>query len=568
MLSKFKNISLVYWHLLILLVLSGFILWPTLMPGYFFHHDDLQVMRIFEMRKCFDTGQIPCRWVPDMGYGNGYPLFNYYSVLPYYIGGIASYILGFVGAAKLLFFIPLLIGGFGMYWLVRELYGDWAGFTAGVMYQFAPYRALDGYVRGAIAESFALAVIPFVFYYFLRLIKQKTWGNFLGTSISLGLFLMCHNIMTMFFIPILAIWIVILSIKYQVLSIKRIKSVVLAGLLGIGLAAFFVFPVFLEKDLVRTDTLLEGGSDFRAHFVTVPQLFFDRKWDYGASVFGNGDTISFQIGWPHWWVVIAGVGVLIWLMLKKFSSLKKTETVLAAGFIFLFGLSLILMHNKSAFFWEAVRPIQFAQFPWRFLSIAIFTSSIIGGFFIFSLPKKLQLIMASILSLLTFFLNYQFFIPKDFYPWIDDQQKLSDPLWEIQQKAGLLDYLPKAAYYEPQGRAPYSPEIRSGKAETQDYKVESDTFSFKIKVAETANVEIPIIEYPIWKVFVDGKEYPHTDENHWGRLRIDLPPGEYSVTGKLFNTPVRIISNLVTLLALTIVAGMSFFPKLRKKVIN
>lgn len=564
---KLKNISLMWWHLLALLILSGFILWPTFMPGYFFHHDDLQVMRIFEMRKCFDTGQIPCRWVPDMGYGNGYPLFNYYSVLPYYIGGVASYIFGFVGAAKLLFFIPLLIGGFGMYWLVRELYGDWAGFTAGVMYQFAPYRALDGYVRGAIAESFALAVIPFVFYYFLRLIKNKTWGNFLGVSLSLGLFLMCHNIMTMFFVPILAFWIVLVSIKYQVLSIKGLKSVVLAGLLGIGLAAFFIFPVFLETNLVRSETLLEGGSDFRAHFVTVPQLFFERTWDYGASVFGNGDTISFQVGWPHWWMVIAAAFVLIWSFLRKGYS-NKAEKVLAAGMIFLFGVSLALMHNKSAFIWEAVRPLHYAQFPWRFLSISIFTASIIGGFLVYSLPKKSQLLIACLISAVTFFLNWQFFVPKDFYPWIDDQQKLSDPLWEIQQKAGLLDYLPKAAYYEPQGRAPYLPEIREGQAVPTEYKVGSDSFSFKIKVLETANVEIPIIEYPIWKVFVNGKEYPHTDENHWGRLRIDLPPGEYFVTGQLFNTPIRIIANSITVLSLGLVFLLGFFPKIRKKVIN
>ncbi len=172
MLKKIFTIQTIWLHFAILLGLSAFILWPTFMPGYFFHHDDLQVMRIFEMRKCFDTGQIPCRWVPDMGYGNGYPLFNYYSVLPYYIGGLASYIFGFVGAAKVLFFIPLLIGGFGMYFLIRNLYGEWPALLAATLYQFAPYRALDGYVRGAIAESFALAIIPFVFYAFLKLQKN------------------------------------------------------------------------------------------------------------------------------------------------------------------------------------------------------------------------------------------------------------------------------------------------------------------------------------------------------------------------------------------------------------
>src|SRR5574338_839363 len=54
--------------------------------GYFNMHDDLQMMRQLEMEKCFLDGQIPCGWVPDMGYGYGYPLFNYYPPFPYLIG--------------------------------------------------------------------------------------------------------------------------------------------------------------------------------------------------------------------------------------------------------------------------------------------------------------------------------------------------------------------------------------------------------------------------------------------------------------------------------------------------
>src|SRR3989304_7893353 len=54
--------------------------------GYFNMHDDLQIMRQLEMEKCFLDRQIPCRWVPDMGYGFGYPLFNFYPPLPYLVG--------------------------------------------------------------------------------------------------------------------------------------------------------------------------------------------------------------------------------------------------------------------------------------------------------------------------------------------------------------------------------------------------------------------------------------------------------------------------------------------------
>src|SRR5688500_17028486 len=110
-----------FWPIILLSVISIIISIPIFQSGYFTHHDDLQVMRIFEMRKCLEDFQIPCRWVPDLGYGNGFPLFNFYPVLPYYIGAILSYIFGFVVSAKIIFLIPLMLAGFSMYILAKSI---------------------------------------------------------------------------------------------------------------------------------------------------------------------------------------------------------------------------------------------------------------------------------------------------------------------------------------------------------------------------------------------------------------------------------------------------------------
>ncbi|MBI4037238.1 hypothetical protein HY385_02345, partial [Candidatus Daviesbacteria bacterium] len=153
------KIMLKHWWFYLILVLSILTIWPLFLPGYFSHHDDLQVMRIFEMRRCLMDLQIPCRWVPDMGYGNGFPIFNFYSAFPYYLGALFSFVLGYIGAAKALFFIPLALGGVSMYFLGKELFGRVGGVIAAGLFIFAPYRALDTYVRGDIAESFSLAIL-------------------------------------------------------------------------------------------------------------------------------------------------------------------------------------------------------------------------------------------------------------------------------------------------------------------------------------------------------------------------------------------------------------------------
>ncbi|MDP3244754.1 MAG: 6-pyruvoyl-tetrahydropterin synthase-related protein, partial [bacterium] len=195
-----------YWPFILIVVLSLSVSWPLVKSGYFSHQDDLQVIRIFEMRKCFADMQIPCRWVPDMGWGNGFPLFNFYGVFPYYLGAVLSYFVGYIGAAKLLFFIALSAGSFGVYLLIKSLWGKSAGITSAVLYLFAPYKALDVYVRGALSESMALAIIPFVFYFVYKLITSSEKKFSILFSLSLFLFLITHNIMTIIFLPVLFGW--------------------------------------------------------------------------------------------------------------------------------------------------------------------------------------------------------------------------------------------------------------------------------------------------------------------------------------------------------------------------
>ena len=68
-------------HLLIITIICLVLGWQLLQKGYYPMHDDLQVMRLYEMRRCFNDGQIPCRWAPDMDNNYGQAMFNYYTVM-------------------------------------------------------------------------------------------------------------------------------------------------------------------------------------------------------------------------------------------------------------------------------------------------------------------------------------------------------------------------------------------------------------------------------------------------------------------------------------------------------
>mgnify|MGYP003396209684 CR=1 FL=1 len=70
-----KSFIVNYKEFFIGLILTLSLLWPLFYAPYFTHHDDVQVIRTFEMDKCFLDHQIPCRWVPDLGGLYGYPIF-------------------------------------------------------------------------------------------------------------------------------------------------------------------------------------------------------------------------------------------------------------------------------------------------------------------------------------------------------------------------------------------------------------------------------------------------------------------------------------------------------------
>src|SRR3990167_1349066 len=113
-----KNIFPIF----IVLILSFFSIKPLLMSGFFPIHDDTHVARVYEMAKALSDGMFPVRWVSDLGYGYGYPIFNFYSPLPYYVGGFLDLSgLDSLNATKLTMFLGIILSGFSMYLFAKEL---------------------------------------------------------------------------------------------------------------------------------------------------------------------------------------------------------------------------------------------------------------------------------------------------------------------------------------------------------------------------------------------------------------------------------------------------------------
>ena len=409
--------------IIIIIFLSFWAIRPLLYPGFFPIHDDTQVARVFEMTRSLKMGMFPVRWVPDLGYGLGYPIFNFYAPLSYYVGSIPN-LIGFdaLMATKIMMGLGIILAGIFMYFFTKEFFGKSGAVASALFYIYAPYHALDIYVRGDVAEFWAYAFIPLVFYGLWKVYKNNSWFFVIVSSIGYAGIILSHNLTAMMATPFLFLYILFLVIaSYRKKQKKPIIYLFSGIILGAIISCFYWLPALAEMKNTNVLSTIGGGANFLDHFVCINQLWTS-PWGYGGSAPGCTDGLSFMIGKQHILVSIASIiGVLLLALFKK--HVWKSEKVLITiisffGFLF----SVFLTLEVSKFIWQLTPLMAFFQFPWRFLLMVSFFSSILAGSFIWLitfLPIKkffphFVLEISALLILLLLFLNIKFFIPQNF----------------------------------------------------------------------------------------------------------------------------------------------------------
>ena len=544
---------------LLLLIIIIPSIYTLFRPGYFPMHDDIQAFRLLEMDKCINDGQIPCRWIPDMGYGYGYPQFNYYGPFPYYLMEVVHSVgFGFLDSVKIGFILSVVFSGVGMYLLGKSLWGKWGGLISAALYVYAPYRAVNVYVRGSMGEAGGTAFLPFIFWSTLGVVKQKKYSE-LWLALSLfGLFT-SHNITALIFIPFYAAWIILLLSQekrdYKMLF-QRVKSIFVASLWGFLMSAFFTLPAFFERSYVHIETLLMGYFNYLAHYVGIGQLLFSTKFEYGVSELGTNDSMLLSPGILLWLLPIVTI-LLLWLF-------KKKKYIAQVGVITLLGwISLFMIHPRSVVIWDKISILTFVQFPWRFLTIASLFFALAGGAIAIILPKKtLGVIILSLILFITVFVNVSYFKPKEILN-ITDADKFSGEAWQKQLTISIFDYLPIYAEYPPTEKAPDEPIFINGEGEVIAGQKGTNWQTWKLDVlSESASIIFPLYDFPKWSATVDGEINEIFHDNELGLINLRLNSGIQEVKLKLQDTPIRRVSNAITLISFLLIP--IYLVKLKK----
>lgn len=519
--------------------------------GTFAIHDDMQAMRVSEMVKCFKDFQFPCRWVPDLGYGYGYPLYNYYGPLSYYVMSLFNLLgVGVFDAVKIGFILSLILGNVSMFFLGNRLWGKWGGLFSAILYAYAPYRASDLYSRGAMGESWAFVFIPLVVLASYNLAQGFSLKKSSFLALSFGGLILSHNISTLIFSPTLIF--LYFAFLYQNGKLKFSKDIFVDIIkLGLSLvwggliAGTFFLPVVMEKQFAHTETMISGYFGYQAHFVTISQLFFSTFWGVGSSVLGPHDDLSFFFG-P---IILIFVLCAIILAINKFFRKDTKTSLLVFVFLILGLLTAFMTHEKSSFVWSLVPALAYLQFPWRFLVLANFYFAILAGSILVGQKSKKSLTFISISFIFVLLLNLSFFAPSKWFN-ITIAERYSGPNWDKQMTTSIYDYLPIFATHPPTSPAPVLPQSSVGIVDILYLTKGTNWEKFEIQSNEDTTVTLPIYDFPGWIVKVDNQKVSIDHHNELGLITFQIKAGQHQVYAHLTDTPIRTIGNLMTLIFL------------------
>jgi hypothetical protein len=551
-----KIIEKEFFWIVLLLGLSFLLILPIFKRGFYPFHDESHVANLYQMVRAVSSGQIPPRWAPDFSFNYGYPFFNFNYHLPFYLGAFFNLVFGLslVWSLKIVFALSVPLSALAFYKLGRKFSSSGFSFFAAMIYCLAPYRAVDLYVRGAVGELWGFVFMPLVLLSFINLIEKRSLKKIIFAGLSLAGLVISHSLTTIVFMPFAALF-----LFSCILFGKDKKNAIISSffglVLGLSLSAYYWLPAFLEKKLMQPGTPFNPFD----HFPFIKQLVVP-SWGYGASVWGPGDGMSFQIGIINIFFILFSLFLLLFFRKKT----EKFNLKLFFVSLTLFFLSLFLMNIRSGFIWSAFPLGEYVQFPWRFLIISTFFSSLSLVFVerVIDLEKK-AISKYGILALVffSFFINKPYFKPEKEVFTDDDyflkrffidristgkSKELSEAYFFLSE-----DYLPLPVWVEkrpdslPEEKVEFLADQPNGKI---TYK-EITPVKYEIQVVSEKEGKVIInnYNYPGWTAKVNGKIAEIKTEKPYGNMSIEVPAGASSILLFFKETPLRLAADLVSL---------------------
>ena len=551
-----------FFGFIIVLLLSFWIIRPLINSGYFPMHDDTQVARVVVMGRALREGQFPVRWVSDLGYGYGYPIYNFYGPLPYYLGG-AFYAAGVnsVVATKIMFGFGAILASLTMYCLLEPWFGIVLAITGAVLFSYAPYHAVDIYVRGAVGEYWAIGFLPLVIYGFTMMFdNQRQRKGIIAGGIGLAGVILSHTILGYLTVGLVMTGIVVYW--FTGLIRKNFERRMLIGPLaivavGLGVSAFFWIPALVEMKSTSVSAMITNAPTvFFDHFVCPAQLW-NSPWGFGGSVPGCVDGLSFKLGKPEIGMAILGLLTMIVVVMKKKIAETRSLMVIAGATLI---ISLLGVLEISKPIWSLVPNYTFIQYPWRLLSFTIVSCGMIGVYpFILIRNRGVRIIVAIALIAICIVVNAKLFRPQYLYPVNSNQlESATDLRFRVSKISD--EYLP-SGIPKPKNPSEVVRDVIQADSPMKSRVVQNTATDLKVVVESktTQRIQIQRAYFPGWIYFVNGQPMIPTIAH--ALPSVVVSEGTSVIESRFTNTPIRLVGNVMSIISIVFIGGILYYGK-------
>lgn len=384
----------------------------------------------------------------------------------------------------------------------RRLYA----YLFSVIYLFAPYRLTDLFYRGAVPEGMVFAFLPIFFLglYSILFTEEKKHWYLLYVGMTLIIYTHVLSAMICIVVGILFFGIFIVEEKRNSEILRVVKKIVYSATLTILLTAFFWLPALVQS---FSGILAPNKKELSLMAVSMSDIFLNAL---------NNNLAFFGIG-------IIGI---ITLTIPIFIYNKLTKKIKILWFLSL----LFLIMSTKIFPWTLLQrtPLNIIQFPWRFLEIEMFLSSILLVMIIRLFPikdiKKFTSILFVILISLTFSasVNLRRTLISDPQRCEISQHNIKNIVREGTSYA-LFDYAPSNIVN-------FEDEMKNHEFKIDDhwkkikYATNGNKYSFNVTTKKDGEVVVPIFYYNGLTVSVNGQAKSISANNN-GMSKVKLEHG-------------------------------------------
>jgi len=487
------------------------------------------------------------RWTEWANHGFGEPRFVFYPPLSWMLGAALSFAVPWNAVPAVFIVIAQTLAGLCSFALARRFLPRNAALFGAACYAANPYTLLIVYMRSDFAEQLACALMPLVLLTALELcgLVENRHGSL---SRAMAFFAMAFAAVWLSNAPagVLASYSVALILAWAALAEKSLQPLWrgAGGLaLGFGLTSFYLLPAAYEQRWVNIVQALSSGLQPSDNFLYMT----------------IGDPEHNAFNW-----IASNVAVLLLMMTAIAGIAVRRETAqeqegeqrkkLWRVLTLLSAVAAILMISPSLFFWEHLPKLRFLQFPWRWMAIlavpyAYFSAAAM-------VRKRMRWIWCAVVLIAasgtaTLLVKKAWWDSNDIpflqeaiandqgFEGTDEYDPVNDDHTNLPAKAARMQVLPGKEF-----------DVSAPQAEIHIERWTAEERVVRVTSREPVRVGLRLLDYPAWRVEVNGKavkpEHAETD----GQLIVPLAPGTQRVTAKFVRTPDRTLGDAISLIAM------------------